>query len=85
MLVLEKRNGAATRRFFTRALTTTTLIPVQVITDKAAVYPCILDEVAPGGLAPHRALRQQPDRADYGRLESRLGRCADSNSSAAPE
>ncbi|HYZ35818.1 MAG TPA: hypothetical protein VE673_03705, partial [Pseudonocardiaceae bacterium] len=32
-----------------RALNTTTITPVEVITDKAAVYPQVLDELAPGG------------------------------------
>ncbi len=43
VLVSEKRDLAATRRFFTRALTTTKITPVEVITDKAAVYPRVLD------------------------------------------
>ncbi len=44
VLVSKKRDLTATRRFFTQALTTTTLTPVEVITDKAAVYPRVLDE-----------------------------------------
>jgi transposase-like protein len=48
VLVAEKRDLAATRRFFTRALNTTRVTPVEVITDKAAVYPQVLDELAPG-------------------------------------
>ncbi|MGH3771167.1 MAG: IS6 family transposase, partial [Pseudonocardiaceae bacterium] len=34
VLVAEKRDLAATRRFFTQALNTTTVTPVEVITDK---------------------------------------------------
>jgi transposase, IS6 family len=37
VLVSEKRDMAATRRFFTRALNTTKITLVEVITDKAAV------------------------------------------------
>jgi transposase-like protein len=40
-------SGAA-RRFFTRALTTTTLTPVEVTTDQATVYQRVLDELTPG-------------------------------------
>jgi IS6 family transposase len=36
------------RCFFTRALATTKVLPVEVTTDKAAVYPHVLDELAPG-------------------------------------
>jgi transposase-like protein len=48
VLVSEKRDLAAARRFLTQALDTTPVIPVEVITDKAAVYPRVLDELAPG-------------------------------------
>ncbi len=44
----EKRDLAATRRFFTQALITTPVTPVEVIADKAAVYPRVLEELAPG-------------------------------------
>ena len=45
--VSTRRDGGAARRFFTRALATTKVLPVEVTTDKAAVYPRVLDEVAP--------------------------------------
>jgi transposase-like protein len=45
--VARRRDGGAARCFFSRALATTTVIPVGVTTDKAAVCPCVLDEVAP--------------------------------------
>jgi IS6 family transposase len=47
VLMSQKRDPAATRRFFTQALNTTTVTPVEVITDKAAVYPKVLNELAP--------------------------------------
>jgi transposase-like protein len=46
VLVSQKRDMAATRRFFTRALEHGPS-PTEVITDKAAVYPPVLDEIAP--------------------------------------
>ena len=47
MYVSTRRDGDAARCFFTRALTTTKVIPVEVTTDKAVVYPHVLDELAP--------------------------------------
>jgi hypothetical protein len=45
--VSPRRDGGAARCFFTRALATTKVVPVEVTTDKAAVYPHVLDELAP--------------------------------------
>jgi transposase, IS6 family len=62
VFVAPRRDAGAARRFFDRAIGSTKVIPVEVVTDKAAMYPKILDEVAPSGLAPHRAVRQQSAR-----------------------
>jgi len=48
VMVSEKRDLAPTHRFLTRALNTTRVTPVEVITDKAAAYPQVLDELVPG-------------------------------------
>jgi transposase-like protein len=37
--VSPRRDGGAARCFFARALATTKVVPVEVTTDKAAVYP----------------------------------------------
>ena len=60
------------RRFFTGALNATAVTPVEVITDKAAVYPRVLDELAPG--AWHHTEQHANNRieADHGRLKARL-------------
>jgi transposase-like protein len=47
LYVSTRRDGDAARRFFTRAMATTQVIPMEVTTDKAAVYPHVLDELAP--------------------------------------
>jgi transposase, IS6 family len=47
VLVSQKRDLAAIRRFFTRALERGPP-PTEVITDKAAIYPPVLDELTPG-------------------------------------
>ncbi|MGH3846418.1 MAG: IS6 family transposase [Pseudonocardiaceae bacterium] len=72
VLVAEKRDLAATRRFFTQALNTTTVTPVEVITDKAAVYPRVLDELAPGAWHHTEQYANNRIETDHGRLKSRL-------------
>ncbi|HEY6422960.1 MAG TPA: IS6 family transposase [Pseudonocardiaceae bacterium] len=72
VLVSEKRDLAVTRRFFTRALNITRVIPVEVITDKAAVYPGVLDELAPGAWHHTEQYANNRIEADHGRLKSRL-------------
>jgi transposase-like protein len=71
-----RRDGGAARCFFTRALATTKVIPGEVTTDKAAVYPHVLDELTPG--AWHRTELYANNRmeADHGQLKRPCGRCA---------
>jgi IS6 family transposase len=71
VLVSPKRDIASTRRFFTRALEHGPS-PTEVITDKAAIYPPVLDEIAPG--AWHHTERYANNRieSDHGRVKSRL-------------
>ena len=45
--VAPRRDAAAARRFFIRALATTKVTPMEVVTDRAAVYPAVLDELLP--------------------------------------
>jgi transposase-like protein len=71
VLVSEKRDTAATRRFFTRALEHGPS-PTEVITDKAAVYPPVLEELAPGAWHHTEPYANHRIEADHGRLTSRL-------------
>ncbi len=52
MLLSQRRDAAAARRFFTRALRTLKVRPTEVLTDAAPVYPRVLDDLLPGGVAP---------------------------------
>ena len=53
VLVSPRRDAAAARRFFERALGATKITPVEVITDQAATYPVVLEELLPAaGIAP---------------------------------
>jgi hypothetical protein len=71
VLVSEKRDLAATRRFFTRALEHGPRLG-EVITDKAAVYPPVLDELAPGAWYHTERYANNRVEADHDRLKSRL-------------
>jgi len=72
VLVSPRRDAAAARRFFDRAIATTRIRPVEVVTDLAATYPIVLDELLPA--AWHRTERYANNRieADHGRLKARL-------------
>jgi transposase-like protein len=73
VFVSPQRDAKAARCFFERAIGTTKITPVEVVTDKAATYPIALDELLP--VAWHRTDRYANNRieADHGRLKSRLG------------
>jgi IS6 family transposase len=47
VLVSTRRDAAAARRFFTRALRTLKVLPVEVATDAAPVYPGVLQDLVP--------------------------------------
>ena len=72
VFVSPRRDVKAARRFFERAIDTTKRAPVEVITDKAAAYPAMLEELLPG--AWHRTDRYANNHieADHGRLKARL-------------
>ena len=72
VFVSPRRDAAAARRFFEQAIGTTRRAPVEVITDKAAAYPAMLEGLLPG--AWHRTDRYANNHieADHGRLKSRL-------------
>jgi transposase-like protein len=72
VFVSARRDANAARRFFAGALGSTKVTPVEVVTDQAAVYPRVLDELAPS--AWHRTDRYANNRveADHGQLKRRL-------------
>ena len=72
VLVSSQRDAKAARRFFEQAIGTTKVTPVEVVTDKAAIYPVALDELLPA--AWHRTDQYANNRveADHGRLKARL-------------
>jgi IS6 family transposase len=67
-----RRNAAAARAFFERAIAATDVRPTRVTTDKAKCYPPALRAVLPG--AAHRASRYLNNglERDHGHLKQRL-------------
>jgi transposase-like protein len=64
VFVSPRRDAAAARRFFDRVMGSSKVIPVDVVTDKAAVCPKALDKVAQA--ACHRAGRYANNRLEGG-------------------
>jgi transposase, IS6 family len=71
VLLSAKRDLAAARRFFTRALRAGT-VPAEVTTDRAPGYPRVLDELIPSALHIVEQYANNPVEADHGRLKARL-------------
>jgi transposase, IS6 family len=67
----ERRDTAAARRFFTRALRHGP-VPVEVTTDKAGPYLRILDELVPTAAHVTEQYSNNRIEADHGRLKARL-------------
>ena len=72
VFVSPRRDITAARRFFEQAIATTKVAPVEVVTDRAASYPVVLDELLPA--AWHRTEQYANNRveSDHGRLKARL-------------
>jgi transposase-like protein len=72
VFVSPRRDIEAARQFFEHAIGTTKVTPIEVVTDLAATYPVVLEEVLPA--AWHRTDRYANNRveADHGRLKARL-------------
>ena len=70
--VSPRRDSDAARRFFHRALASAVVAPVEVVTDQAACYLRVLEEVLPQ--AWHRIERYANNRieADHAQLKRRL-------------
>jgi IS6 family transposase len=65
VLLSDRRDLAAARRFFTHALRAGT-VPAEVTTDRAPVYPRVLDELIPSALHTVERYANNPIEADHG-------------------
>jgi transposase-like protein len=72
VLVSARRDAAAARRFFRRALATLKVEPTEVVTDAAAVYPGVLDEWIPQAWHHVERYANNPIEADHSQLKHRL-------------
>jgi transposase-like protein len=72
VFVSPRRDATAAPRFFQQAIGMTEVTPMEVVTDKAATYPIVLDELL--SAAWHRTEQDANNHieADHGRLKSRL-------------
>jgi transposase-like protein len=73
VFVSPRRDAAAARRCFERALGATKITPVEVITDQAATYPVVLEELLPAAWHPTDRHANHGVECDHGRLKARLG------------
>jgi IS6 family transposase len=71
VLICERRDGAAARTFFTRALAPGRST-VEITTDRAPVYPRVIDELTPAPRRIHERYANNRVEADHGRLKARL-------------
>jgi transposase-like protein len=72
VLVSGRRDAAAARRFFRRALSALKVVPAEVITDAAPVYPGVLDELVPQAWHHVEPYANNPIEADHSQLKNRL-------------
>jgi transposase-like protein len=72
VLLTGRRDAAAARRIFTRALRTLKVIPTEVVTDAAPVYPAVLDKLLPSAWHHVEQYANNPIEADHGQLKQRL-------------
>jgi transposase-like protein len=67
-----RRDAESARRFFRRALQTLKVTPTEVVTDAAAIYPAVLDELVPSAWHHVERYANNPIEADHGQLKHRL-------------
>ena len=72
MLVSARRDAAAARRFFTRALRTLKVTPREVVTDAAPIYPAVLDDLIPTAWHHVERYANNSIEADHSQLKHRL-------------
>src|SRR3982074_1838523 len=72
VLVSTHRDADSARRFFQRALSTLKATPSEVVTDAAAIYPAILDELIPKAWHHVQQHANNPIEADHSQLKHRL-------------
>ena len=72
VLVSARRDADAAKWFFRRALSTLKVKPSEVVSDAAAIYPCVLDELIPSAWHHVEQYANNPIEADHSQLKHRL-------------
>src|SRR6266498_834347 len=72
VFVSPRRDATAARRFFQHAIDATKVTPVEVVTDKAAAYPVVLEEVLPAVWHHTEQYANNHIECDHGRLKAWL-------------
>ena len=72
VLVSARRDADAARRFFGGALKMLKVTPSEVVTDAAAIYPAILDELIPSAWHHVEQYVNNPIEADHSQVKHRL-------------
>jgi IS6 family transposase len=72
VLLSARRDAAATRRFFARALRTLKVTPSEMVTDAAPAYPGVLDELVPAAWHHVEQYANNSIEADHGQLKRQL-------------
>jgi transposase-like protein len=72
VFVSPRRDGRAARRFFEQAIGTTKITPAEVVTDKAPVYPAVVEELLAAAWHCTDRYANNHIESDHGRLKSRL-------------
>ena len=72
VFVSPRRDAKAARRFLEQTIGTTKRRPAEVVTDKAAAYPAMLEELLPEAWHRTDQYANNQIEADHGRLKSRL-------------
>ena len=72
VFVSARRDATAAHRFFQRAIGTTKLMPAEVVTDQAPVYPAVLEVLLPAAWHRTDQYANNQVECDHGRLKARL-------------
>jgi IS6 family transposase len=83
VFVSARRDAKAAHRFFERAIGTTAIIPVEVVTDQAAAYPAVLGELLPAAWHCTEQYANTASRATTAASKTGGVRCAGSSRTTA--
>ena len=85
VLVSARRDTMAAHRFFQRTIGTTKVEPVEVITDRAATYPVVLEELLPACGTEPSSTPTTESRPTMAGSRRGCDQCAGSSRTPAPE